>query len=41
MKKITLLAVLFITALSYGQELITDGGFESVTNNTNLEIISN
>ncbi len=30
MKKITFLAVLFITALSYGQELITDGGFESV-----------
>lgn len=37
MKKITLLAVLFITALSYGQELITDGGFESVAdaNTTN------
>ena len=30
MKKITLLAVLLITAVSYGQELITDGGFESV-----------
>jgi len=30
MKKITLLAVLFIAALSYGQELVTDGGFESV-----------
>jgi hypothetical protein len=42
MKKITLLAVLFITALSYGQELITDGGFESVadasaTNGTTIE----
>jgi hypothetical protein len=42
MKKITLLAVLFITALSYGQELITDGGFESVadgsaTNGTIIE----
>jgi len=30
MKKITLLAVLFITALSYGQELVTDGGLELV-----------
>ena len=31
MKKITLLAVLLITAMSYGQELITDGGFEAAT----------
>ncbi len=42
MKKITLLAVLLITALSYGQELITDGGFEDVaddnaTNGTTIE----
>ena len=34
MKKITFLAVLFITALSYGQELIANGGFESVADNS-------